>query len=151
MCAQQTLRSACSSLSTWRRFGSLATHSEYWFDCANAQADLSLCWAHMQCWTPAGWLLFWRWVKSQLTLFSLCYEGESISNQPNISGWDPPLPFRCNCPLVWCPNYRSTRKAEKKKKKKKKKTDKTKKQLTKQQQWQQKQQQQHTNKNNNKT
>ena len=38
-----------SSLSTWRQLGSLATHwmhSEDWSDWADAQADLSLRWAH---------------------------------------------------------------------------------------------------------
>ena len=43
-----------SSLSAWRKLGSLATHwahSEDWSDWADAQADLSLCWAHMPfCW-----------------------------------------------------------------------------------------------------
>ena len=38
-----------SSLSAWRKLGSLATHwahSEDWSDWADAQADPSLCWAH---------------------------------------------------------------------------------------------------------
>ena len=38
-----------SSLSAWRKLGSLATHkaqSEDWSHCADAQADLSLRWAH---------------------------------------------------------------------------------------------------------
>ena len=38
-----------SSLSAWRKLGSLATHSahsEDWSDWMDAQADLSLCWAH---------------------------------------------------------------------------------------------------------
>ena len=43
-----------SSLSAWRKLGSLATHwahSEDWSDWMDAQADLSLCWAHMSvCW-----------------------------------------------------------------------------------------------------
>ena len=43
-----------SSLSAWRSLGSLATHwahSEDWSDWANAQADLSLRWAHRSfCW-----------------------------------------------------------------------------------------------------
>ena len=41
------------SLSTWRKLGSLATqwaHSEDWSDWADAQADLSLRWAHSFCW-----------------------------------------------------------------------------------------------------
>ena len=61
MCAQRILRSACmgihpvwseSSLSTWRKFGSLAsnyplnTQRRLWSDCADAQTDLSLGWAH---------------------------------------------------------------------------------------------------------
>ena len=61
MCAQQTLISLgiCpvwseSSLSAWRKLGSLATHwahSELWSDWVDAQADLSLCWVHMPfCW-----------------------------------------------------------------------------------------------------
>ena len=57
MCTQQRLRSASasahsdqSSLSAWRKLGSLATnweHSEDWSDWVDAQADLSLRWAHM--------------------------------------------------------------------------------------------------------
>ena len=43
-----------SSLSAWRKPGSLATnwaHNEDWSDWADAQADLSLRWAHMSfCW-----------------------------------------------------------------------------------------------------
>ena len=38
-----------SSLSAWRKLGSLATHwahSEDWSDWVDAQADLSLCWMH---------------------------------------------------------------------------------------------------------
>ena len=56
MNAQRRLRSAWTSaqsdqslLSAWRKFGSLATrwaHSEDWSDWADAQADLSLRWAH---------------------------------------------------------------------------------------------------------
>ena len=55
LCAQRRLRSAWasarsdqSSLSAWRKLGSLATHwahSEDWSDWADAQADLSLRWA----------------------------------------------------------------------------------------------------------
>ena len=52
LCAQWKLRSVWapaqsdqSPLSTWRKLGSLATH---WAHCedSDAQADLSLCWAH---------------------------------------------------------------------------------------------------------
>ena len=61
MCAQRRLRSAFasaqsdqSSVSAWRKLGSLATHwahSEDWSDWTDAQADLSLRWAHMPfCW-----------------------------------------------------------------------------------------------------
>ena len=43
-----------SSLSAWKKLGSLAAqwvHSEDWSDWADAQADLSLRWAHMPfCW-----------------------------------------------------------------------------------------------------
>ena len=42
-----------SSLLAWRSIGSLATHwaySEDWSDWVDAQADLSLCWAHSFCW-----------------------------------------------------------------------------------------------------
>ena len=56
LCAQRRLRSAWASilsdqslLSAWRKLGSLATqwvHSEDWSDWADAQADLSLHWAH---------------------------------------------------------------------------------------------------------
>ena len=39
-----------SSLSAWRNIGSLATHRRLdWSDWADAQADLSLRWAHMSC------------------------------------------------------------------------------------------------------
>ena len=45
---------SASSLSAWRKLGSLATHwahSEDWSDYAIAQADLRLCWVHMShCW-----------------------------------------------------------------------------------------------------
>ena len=60
MCTQWRLRSAWasaqadqSSLSAWRKLGSLATHwahSEDWSDWADVQADLSLRWVHMQFW-----------------------------------------------------------------------------------------------------
>ena len=58
MCAQRRLRSAGasaqsdqSSLSAWRKLGSLATYPlsaqrRLWSDWANAPADLSLCWVH---------------------------------------------------------------------------------------------------------
>ena len=56
MCAQRRLRSTWasaqsdqSSLYAWRKLGSLATHrahSEDWSEWADAQADLSLRWAH---------------------------------------------------------------------------------------------------------
>ena len=45
-----SVQSDQSSLSAWRKLGSLATHwmhNEDWSDCADAQADLSLRWAHM--------------------------------------------------------------------------------------------------------
>ena len=57
MCAQRRLRSVWasaqsdqSSLSAWRKLGSLATywaHNEDWSAWADAQADLSICWTHM--------------------------------------------------------------------------------------------------------
>ena len=61
LCTQQRLGSAWasaqsdqSSLSTWRNLGSLAphwVHSEDWSDWVDAQADLSLHWAHWTfCW-----------------------------------------------------------------------------------------------------
>ena len=61
MWAQRRLGSAWASaqsdqslLSAWRKIGSLATHwvhSKDWSDWADAQADLSLCWAHRSfCW-----------------------------------------------------------------------------------------------------
>ena len=61
MCTQQRLRSAWasaqsdqSSLPAWRKLRSLATHwahCEDWSDWADAQAGLSLRWAHMPfCW-----------------------------------------------------------------------------------------------------
>ena len=54
LCAQRRLRPdwavwSESSLSAWRKLGSLATHwvhSEDWSDWADTQADLSLRWAH---------------------------------------------------------------------------------------------------------
>ena len=62
MCAQRRLKSAWassqsdqSSLSAWRKLGSLATHwahsQKLWSDWADAKADLCLCRAHMSfCW-----------------------------------------------------------------------------------------------------
>ena len=57
-CAQRRLRSAWasaqtdqSSLSAWRKLGSLATHWAHSKDFVDAQADMSLRWAHMPlCW-----------------------------------------------------------------------------------------------------
>ena len=47
-----------SSLSAWRKLGSLATHSEDWSDWADAQADLSLRWANMSvCWVTRRLIL----------------------------------------------------------------------------------------------
>ena len=48
--AWASAKSDQSSLSAWRKLGSLATyweHSKDWSDWVDAQADLSLCWAHM--------------------------------------------------------------------------------------------------------
>ena len=45
-----SVQSDQSSLSAWRNFTSLATQwvfSEDWLDCADVQADLSLCWVHV--------------------------------------------------------------------------------------------------------
>ena len=50
ICTQRRLRSE-SSLSAWRKLGSLATQWAHNKDWADAQADLSLHWAHMpRCW-----------------------------------------------------------------------------------------------------
>ena len=49
VCPAKTRISLISPLSAWRKLGSLATHwahSEDWSDMADAQADLSLHWAH---------------------------------------------------------------------------------------------------------
>ena len=68
-----------SSLSAWRKLGSIATHWAHgkdWSDWADAQADLSLHWAH----TPFCWFCHeatqmlkqcWRAVKSLLKVASL--------------------------------------------------------------------------------
>ena len=52
--AWASAQSVQSSLSPWRKLGSLAihsAHSESLSDWADAQTDLSLCWAHMLlCW-----------------------------------------------------------------------------------------------------
>ena len=56
-----------SSLSAWRKLGSLATHwahSENWTEWVDAQADLSLRWAHNH---------FVGFVMSQLICFSVFY------------------------------------------------------------------------------
>ena len=61
-----------SSLSAWRKLGSLATHwahSEDWSDWADAQADLSLRWAHM----PHCWFCH---VAAQLFYFTLYSEND---------------------------------------------------------------------------
>ena len=58
------INSGCSasSLSACRRFGPLATHRVPCKVCADAQADLSLCWAHMQsyrkCYVPVTFFIF---------------------------------------------------------------------------------------------
>ena len=47
------------SLSAWRNLGSLAihwAHSKDWSDWADAQADLSLCWAHTH---SVGFVMSW--------------------------------------------------------------------------------------------
>ena len=70
LCAQWRLSSASasahadqSSLPVWRRFGSLAILRRLWSDCVDAQADLSLRWAHMQscrkCCVPAQSSKYW--------------------------------------------------------------------------------------------
>ena len=59
-----------SSLSAWRKLGSLAihwTHSKDWSDWAEAQADLSLRWAHMPF---VGFVM--RWHKWSLFNKDLC-------------------------------------------------------------------------------
>ena len=58
-----------SSLSAWRKLGSLATHwvhSEDWSDWADAQADLNLRWVHM----PFCWF---------------CHEAAQMSNDINMT------------------------------------------------------------------
>ena len=70
------------SLSAWRKLGSLATnwvHSEDWSDWADAQADLSLHWAHTH---------FVGFVMSQLILFCSVSEGTmdlSVLNKASSS------------------------------------------------------------------
>ena len=76
-----------SSLSAWRKLGTLATHwahSEDWSDWANAQADLSLCWAHTYfCWfchvvahmqvaAYCTWLLTWQAVSHSFWGYGWC-------------------------------------------------------------------------------
>ena len=58
-----------SSLSAWRKPGSFATHSAHskgWSDWADAQADLSLCWAHSH---------FVGFVLSRLSLYGIQTSG----------------------------------------------------------------------------
>ena len=59
-----------SSLSAWRKLGSLATywaHSEDWSEWADAQADLSLRWAHM----PFRWFVTMWLISSVFSISSL--------------------------------------------------------------------------------
>ena len=67
ICTQRKIRSAgCSgsSLPTWRRFRSLATHrmpcEEVVSYCVYAQADLSLRWAHMPVVYIYNWPQYWN-------------------------------------------------------------------------------------------
>ena len=75
VCAQRRLRSAWaseSSLSAWRKLGSLATysvHSEDWLDWVDAQAHLSLRWAHTHF---VGFVMSWLiWASSRKNLSSV--------------------------------------------------------------------------------
>ena len=68
------------SLSTWRNFGSLATHwaqSKDGSDWADAQADLSLRWVHMPfCWfvmRRLKWIVTAAGHLSLLDIFLICY------------------------------------------------------------------------------
>ena len=66
-----------SSLTTWRKLGSLATHwvqSKDWSDWADAQADLSLHWAHSYF---VGFVMRWlKWSRMKMfktTSLIICY------------------------------------------------------------------------------
>ena len=58
-----------SSLSAWRNFAFFtiqnAPRRRFWSDCANAQSDLNLCWAHMSngTFSDNGALLFYSGIK----------------------------------------------------------------------------------------
>ena len=74
-----------SSLSTWRRFRSLATDSEPcddWSDCVDAQADLTLRWAHMQsCRKCCGPAQFSAHLSQRLEV-SFCDRSSSVVRRP---------------------------------------------------------------------
>ena len=84
VCAQRRLRSAWawvwsqSSLSAWRNLGSLATHwarSKDWSDWVDAQADLSVCWAHTHF---VGFVMSWliyvlNWLNSSTNIFMTAF------------------------------------------------------------------------------
>ena len=84
MCAQRRLRSAWSSaqsdqssLSAWRKLGSLATHwahNEDWSDWVDAQADLNLRWAQSFCWFCCEAAHFINFRVSKSVFF--CYQSE---------------------------------------------------------------------------
>ena len=99
LCAQQILRSACmgihavwseSSLSTWRKLGSLASsypldaERRLWSDRAFAQTDLSLGWAHSH---------FVGFVMRRL-IYQLPSSGDFRSQWPPESRR---VPKGCNC------------------------------------------------------
>ena len=102
-----------SSLSAWRKLGSLATHwaySEDWSDWADAQADLSLRWVHTHFvgfvtrWLICAWQGFgrsltlwalrsWQEIKSPadfMTLHTQCSSKMDL-HKPNYAWWSPQL------------------------------------------------------------
>ena len=87
-----------SSLSAWRKLGSLATHwvhREDWSDWADAQADLSLHWAHSHF---VGFVMSW-----------LIY---CVSEQQYVEPFSYGLAKLCCDSLLWIAKYQVNKRTE---------------------------------------
>ena len=94
-----------SSLSAWRKLGSLATHwahSKDWSDWAEAQADLSSLGTHLFCWFchvvaqmflvlgfNGSWALSLKWAASRENLYSLFATGWSLKTANIETRYEP--------------------------------------------------------------
>ena len=80
-----------SSLSAWRNHGPLATHwahSEDWSDCTDAQADLSLRWAHIYfVGFVMSWLKSFCWWKTLDLLFKRQSKTNCASSEESDQPW----------------------------------------------------------------